>query len=52
MSDTAPVSSKELLDIQTTINEIQEANNLLYLFATTECTLTLKSVCDMIRTHN
>ena len=51
MSDTAPVSSKELLDLQTTINEIKEAN-LLYLFATTECTLTLKDVCDMIRTHS
>ena len=31
-----PISSKELLDIQTT----------------TECTFTLKRGCDMIRTHS
>ena len=36
MSDTAAVSSKELLDIETT----------------TECTLTLKRVGFMIRTHS
>ena len=36
MLDVAPVSSKELLDIQ----------------ATTDCRLTLKQVCDMTRTHS
>ena len=36
ISDIAPVSSKEFLDIQTT----------------RECRFSLKRVCDMIRTHN